>query len=661
MCHRYLLVIGMSFLFSSSVLAAEPPPNANDDKTEVIVTANRIPGTGTPIKEFPGHVTIISAQDIQQSGANDVAALLSRYPGVSTFDSRGFGLGADSAVNLRGVVNSSRSGALVLLDGVRQNSMTGDAIHWQSIPLSEIERIEIIRGGNGVIFGEGALSGVINIVTKKEPTDKWDAESGVEVGSYGQRKYTVSTRARHERFRIGTSYQRKDVGGYREASESRNTTVTAHTGIDITPEWSLNTQVLHSEDTTRFSGGLTPEASQARRRQAGSFPGYSTDELTTVTADMQFQPHETLDLALTGFIKDQETHSITAFGDFASFSPSRGLHLRATHTDDLTDDLNNQLVAGIDLADEKSSTGTVTGTYSESNKQSYGLFVEDTLRLFDRASFIAGARFDQARFQEDLTFPNFEGSLRFQGWSPRVGASFDVTDQLTVYANYARPFKSPNVFDFSAPISLAGFPFNGNIDLSPQQGQEFELGLHWEDELIGKLDATWFHSIVDDEILFNSLAFQNQNFDTRRIGVELSYEPKLPIEQLQARLAYTFLDAEFRKGAFKGNTLPAVPDHAFSLYTQYDPINNLELWMNWELIADFFRINDFANRLPGDNYGVLDVGIRYTYRWATTYITVENATDEEYTRFQSSNGTLISTGENPMPPRTYLAGVRVSF
>jgi outer membrane receptor protein involved in Fe transport len=78
-------------------------------------------------------------------------------------------------------------------------------------------------------------------------------------------------------------------------------------------------------------------------------------------------------------------------------------------------------------------------------------------------------------------------------------------------------------------------------------------------------------------------------------------------------------------------------------------------------VQDFFRINDFTNVLPGDNYGVLNLGVRFEYDACTVYATVENATNEEYTSFQSSNGVTVSTGDNPAPPMTVLVGVRITF
>jgi iron complex outermembrane receptor protein len=234
-----------------------------------------------------------------------------------------------------------------------------------------------------------------------------------------------------------------------------------------------------------------------------------------------------------------------------------------------------------------------------------------------------------------------------------------VLEELSLFASYARPFKSPNVDDFSAFIP--GGTFIGNVDIQPQQGDEYEIGLQWQQATLGSAHVSVFHKRVDDEILFNALTFQNQNYDTRRTGLEVSLDPKLPIAGLTSSWHYTFLEAEFRKGSFKGNTLPGVPEHALKNHTAYEPLEGLLFWWDWTLINDFFRINDFANALPGDNYGLMDVGVRFTYRDTTVFFTIENVTDEEYTSFQSSNGTTVATGENPAPPRAYLTGITWQF
>ena len=660
---RVLCSVSLGFLWVPWGLAQDAPDrSATTGPVEVgavLVTPRRIPGLSVNASEFPGHATVITKEDIRASSATSIPELLSQYEGMTVLDSRGFGLGADSTVNLRGVVNSSRTNALVLVNGVRQNRLTGDEVHWQSLPVEDIERIEIIRGGGSLIYGEGALAGVISITTKQGAEQPLKIEQGLELGSFGHERYFTSLRGRSGPVSYGASYQRRDATGYRESTGSRTTTVTNHLGIDVRPDLRLEANVRHSEDTSYFAGGLTPEQSQARRVQTGSLPGFFEDAITEVALDTVWSGPQGLSLVANAFWRLWESDSVTT-SRFATINPAQGLSLRGGHEAG-GESLRHTLVGGIDLLDEKASTATRTSTYSESNKASYGLFLEETLRLMDRASLTAGVRFDKSRFEEDITFPAFIGTLRFEGWSPKMGLSVDVLEPLTVYASFARPFKAPSVDDFS--VAIPGTGFVGNIDLEPQQGSEFEVGFRFDQPKVGQLETAVFFNRIDDEILFNDLpgSDTNQNFDTRRFGLELLVRPRLPDPRLRSTLTYTFMDAEFRTGAFNGNTLPAVPDHRLTANLTAELIPNLFGSLDWLLVQDLFRINDFNNTLPADNYGVLNLGLRWEHENTSVYFTIENVTNEEYTSFQSSNGVTVSTGENPSPPITFRGGVKVRF
>ncbi|MBI4343639.1 MAG: TonB-dependent receptor [Candidatus Omnitrophica bacterium] len=652
----------MWLALAASLVAWSPGAQAEEARASkrlpgVLVTASRSPEGALDVREFPGNATVVTAEAITRSGASSVPELLNRFEGLSMMDTHGFGLGADAGVNIRGVVNSSRTGALVLVNGVRQNRPTGDEVHWQSIPLEQIERIEIIRGGGGLAYGEGALSGVINIVTKKGAEEPLVTETGAEAGSFGRQRYFTAARGSAGPVSYGTSFTRRLVSGYRESTNSRTSTTTAHLGAQPLEGLAIETNVLHSEDTSYFSGGVTPAQTEARRRQIGSFPGFFDDATMQASVEARVTGPAGLSGALSAFWHDRESDSVTSFGRFATIAPSKGLSLRVGHEAQGAH-LRHGLVGAMDLLDEKSSVGLRGARLDESNKGDIGLFVEETLRFFDRLTVMAGLRFDKARFEEDISFPSFLGTLRFEGLSPKLGASVDLVEGLTAYASFARPFKAPEVDDFSAVVPTT---FVGNLNLQPQQADDYELGLRGAHPGLGAFTAAVFFNRIDDEILFNANVFQNQNMDTERTGLELVLEPRLPLERLDTRLAYTFIEAEFRKGEFKGRAIPGVPEHRFTASLIYELVPGFFATADWLLVQDGFRINDFNNTLPADNYGVLNLGVRLVYGNLTVYFTVENATNEEYTTFQSSNGVIVSTGENPAPPTSFIAGLTLRF
>ncbi len=627
----------------------------------VLITPQRmVPGTALREADFPGNATVITADDIRAAGVSTVQEALNRVEGVSVVDTHGFGLSSDSTVNLRGVVNSSRTNALVVVDGVPQNRITGDEVHWQSIPVEQIERIEILRGGGGTLYGEGALAGVINILTKKSSPQSVSGENGIEFGGFGQQKYWTAVRGSERPVSYGFSATRRFVDGYRNNTNSRGTTITTHTGLEFAERWKVETNVLHSEDTTAFSGGITPEMTEQDRRHTGSFPGLFDDETDQVSLDLTGDLGHGVTLGLNSYWRHRLSESVGTH--FATQTPSKGVGMRFGHT--ATGAVAaHTVIGGADFSDDKATTGTrgaaAPDRMSESNRTAFGLYLEETVRFWDRVTLVAGYRFDKSRFHEDITFPDFNGTLRFEGHSPRVGVTYHWGAFQDLFASWARVFKAPNIDDLSAVDAL----FRSNVDLEPQIANHYEMGLRVRPHGWWPLtaEATYFRMRMDDEILYDTFNFTNNNFDTVRDGVELAVSGAWWDGRASAYANYAFVKARFHEGLYTGYRLPLTPEHHLKMGGAVKLHPRLTVGLDWELVNRQFRINDFLNQLPADNYGVARLTLRYTHKHFLTYLNLENVTNEEYTTFQSSDGTTISTGEHPAPPFWVLGGVVVRF
>ncbi len=668
-----LCVLGFLALFIWS------PPCPADTVSEGFASTRRIPGLVTDQSRVPANVTVFTAEDIRRSGVTTVQDILARAEGVSLLDTRGFGVGSDASLSLRGISNGSRTGALVLVDGIRQNQLTGDEVHWQSIPLDQIERIEIIRGGGGTIYGEGALSGVINITTKRDAERLLETETRAEIGTFGWQRYSLAARGQAKTAGYGMSYQRRLLHGYRDFSNSRNTTVTTHGRVELMPGVDLSSNFLHSEDTTNFPGGMTLTRVEQNRRGVNPLNvGVFDDETNQVSMDLALGPFDGLSWLATAFWRARNSDSRAS--RLFTLAPSTGMTLRSNY-EWVGEGLSNVLVSGVELADDKASTGTRNaGRTDESNREGYGVYLEDTLTLWDRLSLVGGFRYDRSKFEEDIiafdsvssTDVNYVGTLHFEGKSPRLGLTYTVVpNSAWVFASYGRPFKAPNVDDFSSRSP----EFRGNISLQPQQADTYELGARAARGPL-RANTTAFYTRTQDEILFvqgipgSPFLFQNRNFDTRRFGVEGGAHLDLP--RLRGYATYAFMDAEFRKGEFSGRSLPATPEHLFNAGIGVSPLRNFWMSLDWQLVHDYFRINDVTNILPADNFGVLNMLLQYELpepktagRWPHTkvYLKLNNITGEEYVAFQSSNGVTLSTGngENPMPSFNVICGVTIDF
>ena len=172
-----------NFLYLMIVFSLSVNSLADEVKefSKLIVNGTRLDQNN--IENLPLNISVITAEDINLSPAKTIPELLSFQPGIqkisqfgnhavrSNIDIRGFGA--------RGVENT-----LILLDGKRLNDNDQSSINFSAIPMKNIERIEIIKSAGGVLYGDGAVGGVINIITKLAPykTKKYSIEQ--TAGSY---------------------------------------------------------------------------------------------------------------------------------------------------------------------------------------------------------------------------------------------------------------------------------------------------------------------------------------------------------------------------------------------------------------------------------------------------------------------------------------------
>ncbi|WP_210545979.1 TonB-dependent receptor domain-containing protein [Rhodoferax sp. PAMC 29310] len=213
----------MKFTSSCARLAALPlalaaafPSFAQAQLTPVIVTATRV---AQPITDVVADVTLIDRATIERSGAGGLADLLVRTPGIAM--TRNGGPGATTSLYVRGA--ESRFTA-VFVDGVRVDSQSTGGASWNAMPLSQIDRIEIVRGPAAAIYGSDAIGGVIQIFTRKgEAGFSPSIEMGA--GSHGTYKLALGLSG-------GTDSVDYALGLAREISTGFNSQPTVNSDLD---------------------------------------------------------------------------------------------------------------------------------------------------------------------------------------------------------------------------------------------------------------------------------------------------------------------------------------------------------------------------------------------------------------------------------------------
>ena len=167
------LALGAVFL---STAHAEALPEYTADT--IVVTPSRF---SEPDGVRAANVTVITRREIEDNPATTLPAILADYAGIAVRDLFG-NQASNSTVDLRGFGAAAGQNTLVLVDGRRLNDIDLSGVVWSAIPLSAIERIEIVRGGASVLYGPGAVGGVVNIITRSPLGKPADASVAARVG-----------------------------------------------------------------------------------------------------------------------------------------------------------------------------------------------------------------------------------------------------------------------------------------------------------------------------------------------------------------------------------------------------------------------------------------------------------------------------------------------
>jgi iron complex outermembrane receptor protein len=154
---KIALLCGVVFSLASTHQAL-----AQNSQSTVIVSGSRFEEN---LNEVPADVKVITREEIANSTSTDIPQVLSQIGGLSVSNSTGGSLNLDSTVDMGGFGATAGSTTLIMVDGQRMNPADSSSVNWESIPIDSIERIEIVQGGASVQYGNGAVGGVINIIT----------------------------------------------------------------------------------------------------------------------------------------------------------------------------------------------------------------------------------------------------------------------------------------------------------------------------------------------------------------------------------------------------------------------------------------------------------------------------------------------------------------
>ena len=594
-----LLAVLLSACFSNTAFAQS---TADNDLPTVQVTGSRF---ANPLALAPIGATVITADDIRRAGATDVNQAIRKAGGV--FGRQSLDASPDFSLDLRGFGTNSAQNMVVLVDGVRlsENELANPVL--STIPIDTVERIEIVRGGSSVLYGDGATGGVIQVITKRgggASNQAAHGSLGLDIGTLKSHDGRASVAGSVNGISLDAAIDNQATDNSRANSRYQGTAFSGGAQYALATG-RIGVRIDSARQKSRFPGSLSQAQFDANPDQTLTPNDFGSLDFDRISAFAE-QRYGAIDLAaeLSYREKTVKSHYVSDFGFGPSVSDSQydseqtQFSPRLRHRSQIGGIgmvVDNELVAGIDLLRWKRITRS-DFSQADARQDSRAFYVRDEMRFgAGRAGRLAlGARHEV--FDKDYTDalgfppPADHSSQSVNAWD--LQGSYAVIDNLTVHAKAAQSYRLPTADDNSFRSS--------NAVLQPQTSHDLELGASWRAAGNALAARVFRHRLVneiyyDPTILVNGFAGANTNLDpTERKGVEIDAEWQLaPDWTVSAHGQH--VKASFSEGPNSGRTLTLVPKNIVSARVSWSPASGTSADLGAQWIDSQRFGSDFNN------------------------------------------------------------------
>ncbi|MET0263258.1 MAG: TonB-dependent receptor [Rariglobus sp.] len=623
---------------SGSSIAVRPA-NATVPVTDVKPAATTSGGNAVMLEpmlvttEGSQRVLVVTRADLDLRQANDLKDTLSMDPTVS--------VGGSTAIAQKIYVRNLGEGLInVSVDGATQSGGLFHHVGRTTLEPELLQQVEVQPGIGSATDGPGALGGAIRFVTK-DPGDL--LEPGERAGALVKQGYFSNTDGLKSSV-TGFGRANDTWSGLLSVVYSDHDNITDGNGDELLGSDSQQ-QVIFGKVVGQFKNGhtvrfgyenLQEEGDKLRRPEwaAGptNVPFYMEAERDTGTFGYGFRPDEIewIDLAFTTSFTDAVLFQDGPFGPYYGGITGLQFDLRNTHRI-----AEHSIVYGVDLRRDDVTAGPAGDRDQFSEKGSVaGIFTQGELKATDRLTLNAGARYDSYRLEDSA-----DQKYRDNGFSPNVGATFDVTREFALSAGVSTAFRGPGINDAFRIDSATNDP-----DMDAESAINYELRATYKrGGLI--LEAGGYISRIDDLIVYDMTGLAP--FDYSNAGLlktegafaRVSYTMGNVTGGLQFNHADTSLDGQDATRYQYGSLASSIGD-TWVADLVWRPVDQLDLGWNMRLVQglDDIAIDDDVTGVAGatinkPGYTTHDVFLRWRPTFAkalTLTLTVKNIFDKQY-------------------------------
>lgn len=589
---------------------ALPAPQSATNLPPIIVQASR---TGHTADELATGVTLITSDQIRRSGVGDTVQALEKLGGL--FFRKTSGNPAQAEVVMRGFSQNAHGRVLVLVDGQRLNEPDMSAPNWSRIPVQSIDRIEVLHGGQTALYGNYAVAGVINIITKKgsAPFTSVSVTAGSD-DTYGTHLHRSGAIGNDTRYAADLDWQKSQ--GWRENSQYETYDARANVEHDWTERFSSTLGSFYNWGEYGMPGALTkqqmrddPKQSQTplddARSESWGFNFGSRGE-TAEWGELSFNLLAQRRLRDAGFVSLGNDNHYQI--DSLAFTPKYQL-------DKEIGGYRNLFTLGTDWGVDRldflqaSLPGPSRLSDVRLDRVSGALYARDEFFFSDSVSMAVGARGESMRTAIDGASGGVGLDDSSTDWENAFDAAllFRPADSQKYFVRASTLYRYP-FLDEVASYQGWGPGFNPTLD--PETGWQLEAGLSVEIWSALVYECRVYQLNMRDEIAWGN--GRNENLDeTRRSGLETGLRWS-PAKWGSLGLNYQLIDAEFADGANKDKTIPLVPSQVLTLDGEIEVAQGVSLLGALRAVSSQHVGDDNGNvsdRLAG--YAIFDAGMRY--------------------------------------------------
>ncbi|MBU3568431.1 TonB-dependent receptor [Polynucleobacter alcilacus] len=610
---KLALICSAIFVISNPFLVL-----AQNSPSTVVVTGSRFEEN---LNEVPANVKVITRDEIENSSSNTIPQVLSQIGGLRVTGLNSSALNLDASVDMGGYGPTGNSTTVVLVDGIRINPIDSGSVDWESIPLDSIERIEILQGGASVQYGNGAVGGVINIITNGGK--KSFNQASTTYGTWGTSINNAIFRNTVDQTTYQISANTSNTNGWRPNTAANAYSVDAKISQNLGGNDRVYVDAYYGYTNSQIASpvvGLVGSGNPLSVR-----PQDAGNNLTTNNSGFRQGLTKTLNESYV-FELDTSYNNKTSFyytpqadyftsldpGNFnyygyagsAMNSKLQGWQLAASPRLKANFDGIGTTIVGYDFSKANQagsdgysplSQGIISANQNDINNNPYGSYYNNLNHNSQNATQINNSVFAMQKIPLGKIFEASGGFRRQVQQASTTNTSITAANgavsntqqyaanagDIALNANYSpgqrmyvkwnQSFRFPNIDEYWG----FGYDANGvgktvfNGILQPQTTQTYEIGGNWS-IWNSKITSSIFKSMTQNEISYNPSTGYNYNsiYQTNRAGILFDVASNIT-QSLNIGVGGKYQKSYYANGPYAGNAIPIVPDTLLNARANY--------------------------------------------------------------------------------------------